>query len=417
LNPELTIENFQARKVFDSRGNETIEIGIFTKKGFGRFSSPSGASTGRWEVQAYSKEGIEASFKILNSELKSKLIGMSTEDQKGIDDVLHEIDGTENFSRIGGNVALAISVSSALAAASSKNIPLFQQLSSINRTTLPHPLGNVIGGGLHAKGDKTDIQEFLVLPLRAKTITEAALANIGIHRELTRLLEKEQVSIGGKGDEGAWIAGLETTKALEVISNACNKIEENSDVKMGIGLDVAASTLWNKENNCYDYQKDGRKFDTGEQIEFILSLIEEFNLLYVEDPLHEDDFESFGELTKKANKVLICGDDLFTTNIQRLELGLKHNAGNAIIIKPNQVGTLSDTFKTAKEAESQGYTTITSHRSGETCEPLISHLAVALNSPIIKCGVLGGERVSKVNELIRIEEILGEKCKLADIKL
>jgi enolase len=417
LNPELTIENFQARKVFDSRGSETIEVGIFTKKGFGRFSAPSGASTGRWEVQAYSKEGINASFKILNGELKSKLIGMSTEDQKGIDDILHEIDGTENFGRIGGNVALAISVSSALAAASSKNIPLFQQLSSIHRTALPHPLGNVIGGGLHAKGDKTDIQEFLVLPLNAKTITEAALANIGIHRELTRLLEKEQVRIGGKGDEGAWIAGLVTTKALEVIDNACKKVEENSDVKMGIGMDVAASTLWNKENNHYDYKKDGRKFDTGEQIEFILSLIEEFNLVYVEDPLHEDDFESFGELTKKANKVLICGDDLFTTNIKRLELGLKHNAGNAIIIKPNQVGTLSDTFKTAKEAESHGYVTITSHRSGETCEPIISHLAVALNSPIIKCGVLGGERVSKVNELIRIEEILGEKSKLADIKL
>ena len=202
MSPELTIENFQARKVFDSRGSETIEIGISTKKGFGRFSSPSGASTGRWEVQAYPKKGIEESLKILNSELKSKLIGMSTEDQQEIDDILHEIDGTDNFSRIGGNVALAISVSSALAAASSREISLFQQLSGIKRTTLPHPLGNVIGGGLHAKGDKTDIQEFLVLPLRAKTITEAALANIGIHRELTRQLEKEQVSIGGKGDEG-----------------------------------------------------------------------------------------------------------------------------------------------------------------------------------------------------------------------
>ncbi|WP_455277715.1 phosphopyruvate hydratase [[Eubacterium] cellulosolvens] len=417
MSPELTIENFQARRVFDSRGSETIEIGIFTKKGFGRFSSPSGASTGRWEVQAYPKKGIEESFEILNSEIKSKLIGMSTEDQKGIDDVLHEIDGTENFSRIGGNVALAISVSSALAAASSKKIPLFQQLSSTNKTALPRPLGNVIGGGLHAKGDKTDIQEFLVLPLKARTITEAALANIGIHRELSRILEKEKVSFGGKGDEGAWIAGLETIKALEVIDNACKKVEGNSDVKMGIGLDVAASTIWNKEDNLYDYEKDGRKLNTGEQIEFILSLIKEYNLVYVEDPLHEDDFESFGELTKKANKVLICGDDLFTTNIQRLELGLKHHAGNAIIIKPNQVGTLSDTFKTAKEAESYGYVTITSHRSGETCEPIISHLALALNSLIIKCGVLGGERVSKVNELIRIEEILGEKARLADIKL
>ena len=198
MNPELTIENFQARKVFDSRGSETIEIEVLTKKGFGRFSASSGASTGRWEVQAYPKEGINASFKILNSELKSKLIGMSTEDQKGIDDFLHEIDGTENFSRIGGNVALAISVSSALAAASSKNIPLFQQLSSIHKNALPHPLGNVIGGGLHAKGDKTDIQEFLILPLRVKTITEAALANIRIHRELAKLLEKKKLGLGEK---------------------------------------------------------------------------------------------------------------------------------------------------------------------------------------------------------------------------
>ena len=152
-------------------------------------------------------------------------------------------------------------------------------------------------------------------------------------------------------------------------------------------------------------------------MEFILTLIEEYGLVYVEDPVHEDDFESFAELTKKADNALICGDDLFTTNVERLELGLKHHAGNAIIIKPNQVGTLSDTYETVKKAESHGYTTITSHRSGETCDPLIAHLAIALKSPIIKSGVMGGERVAKINELMRIEEMLGEKSKLAEIRL
>ena len=417
MNPEAIIEDFKARKVFDSRGSETIEVDITTKGGFGRFSAPSGASTGKWEVQAYPQEGIDASVRILNRQLGSELIGMSSEDQDGVDSLLHRIDGTENFGRIGGNIALAISVASALAAASSKNMPLFHHLSGVFEGELPHPLGNVIGGGMHAKGDRTDIQEFLILPLRAKTFAEAALANVAVHHELIKIFQKKRVKLGGKGDEGAWVVDLETIKALETLNDACRKIEKELNVEIGMGMDVAASSLWNNEDECYIYRKEEKKLESGDQVEFILTLIEEYGLVYVEDPVHEDDFESFAELTRKADNALICGDDLFTTNVERLELGLKHHAGNAIIIKPNQVGTLSDTYETVKKAESHGYTTITSHRSGETCDPLIAHLAIALKSPIIKSGVMGGERVAKINELMRIEEMLGEKSKLAEIRL
>ncbi len=411
------IENVRARKIFDSRGNDAIEVDIITRGGFGRFSSPSGASTGKWEVQAFPVGGVDEAVRIINSQLKPELIGMSVEDQKNIDSLLHEQDGTERLSKIGGNAALAISISSALAAASSRNIPLFQHLSGFPVKELPLPLGNILGGGMHARGDRTDIQEFLALPLKAHSFIEAARANVRIHRILAEIFERNGIALGGKGDEGAWIAGLETSVALERLDEARRKVEEELDMKIGIGLDMASSTLWNSEEERYVYKKDRKKFDTGDQVEFVLSLIEKFGLVYVEDPVNEEDFESLAELTKKSGNALICGDDSFTTNIERLELGSKHGAGNAIIIKPNQVGTLTDAYKTVKRAQSLGYAAVTSHRSGETCEPLIAQLAIAFNSPIIKTGVMGGERVAKINELIRIEEMLGEKAKLAEIEL
>ncbi len=410
-----TIENVRARKIFDSRGNDAIEVDVSTRGGFGRFSSPSGASTGRWEVQAYPEGGVDEAVKIINEQIKPEIIGISVENQENIDSLLHEIDGTDRFSKIGGNVALAISISSALAAAYSKRIPLFQYLSGFPSKELPLPLGNVLGGGMHARGDRTDIQEFLILPLEAKSFGDAANANVKVHQKLVNILDKKGIKLSGKGDEGAWIAGLETLKALEALDEACREVEKELDMKIGIGLDIAASTLWDINEECYVYKKDGNKFDVREQVDFVLSLIKEFNLVYIEDPVQEEDFESLAELTKKAGKVLICGDDSFTTNIKRLDLGSKLGAGNAIIIKPNQVGTLTDTYKTVKGAKSLGYTTITSHRSGETCEPLIAHLAVAFNSPIVKIGVIGGERVLKINELIRIEEMLGKNAKLAEV--
>lgn len=409
------IENIKARKIFDSRGNNAIEVDIITKSGFGRFSPPSGASTGRWEVQAYPNDSVDEAIKITKERIKPEIIGMSVDDQEKIDSLLHDIDGTKKFIKIGGNTALAISIASAVAAASSKNIPLFQHLSDSEKIILPHPLGNILGGGMHAKGEKTDIQEFLSLPLKADSFFDAAKANVEMHRILAEIILNKGDVISGKGDEGAWISGLDTLKALERIDEARNRVEETLDVKIGIGLDMAASTLWNEKENRYIYKKDGKKLDPGQQIEFVSSLINDFNLIYVEDPFNEEDFKSFAELSKKNSNILLCGDDLFTTNTDRLNKGIELSAGNSIIIKPNQVGTLSDTFATVKRARSSGYKTITSHRSGETCESLIAHLSIAFNSPIVKTGVMGGERVVKINELIRIEDIFYEKAILADI--
>lgn len=417
MDSRSVIETIKARKIFDSRGNYALEVDVITKDGFGRFSPPSGASTGRWEVHAYPNDRVDEAVKITKELIKPEMIGISVDDQENIDSLLHDIDGTKKFDKIGGNTALAISIASALAAASSKNMPLFQHLSDAEKIELPHPLGNILGGGMHAKGEKTDIQEFLSLPIKADTFLISAKANVEMHRKLAEIIMGKGNKIGGKGDEGAWIADLDTLEALENIDEARNRVEEDLGVKIGVGLDMAASTLWDEKENRYIYKKDGKKLDPGQQVEFVSSLINDFNLIYVEDPVHEDDFESFAELSRKNSSTLLCGDDLFATNIDRLEKGIELSAGNSIIIKPNQVGTLSDAFKTVKRAHSSGYMTITSHRSGETCESLIAHLSIAFNSPIIKTGVIGGERVVKVNELIRIEDIFNEKAILADISI
>ncbi len=418
MKSKTIIETVNARKIFDSRGNDAVEVDVITKGGFGRFSSPSGASTGKWEVQAYPNGGVDEAVKIVKEQVRPELIGLNANHQYGIDSLLHEIDDTDRFSKIGGNVALAISISVALAAASSKNMPLFQHLSETEtqQNELPHPLGNILGGGMHAKGKRTDIQEFLSLPLNGETFHEMARANVEMHRKLAEMIEKKDNLLRGKGDEGAWIAELDTLLALEILDETRKNVENDLGLKIGIGLDMAASSLWNDKMDCYFYKNEDRKFDIGEQIDFVISLINDYDLVYVEDPVHEDDFQSFSELTKKASHTLLCGDDLFTTNIKRLDLGIKYSAGNAIIIKPNQVGTLSDTKNTIKKAQSSGYTTITSHRSGETCEPLIAHIAIAFSSPIIKTGVMGGERIVKINELIRIEEMM-ENAKVAEINV
>jgi len=285
-------------------------------------------------------------------------------------------------------------------------------------SSLPYPLGNVIGGGKHAFGRATDIQEFLVLPVGADSFSAAVEANARIHGKLKGILgEMDSTFTGGKGDEGAWAPNISNDDALEALSKACNKISEEMGFECRMGIDVAASSLWNPEKGVYVYERDGIERDTGEQIEYILSLIDRYNLIYVEDPLHEDDYEGFKELTSKAHGCLICGDDLFVTNVKRLEKGISMKSGNAIIIKMNQVGTLTDTWRTTRLAQENGYVPVVSHRSGETEAYHIAHLAVALNAPIIKTGVVGGERIAKLNELIRIEEELGDRARMATLKV
>jgi enolase len=410
------IREVRSRKIFDSRGSEAIEIDIVTEGALGRSSAPSGASKGRWEVKSYPDGGVDQALEAVQRLVGPRLAGMKVDSLKPIDAVLHKIDSTRDFITIGGNTAYAISVASAIAGASSKGIPLFQYLSERGNAELPYPLGNVIGGGLHAKGERTDIQEFLVLPTSSRSFAEAAAANIRVHKEVARLIEDRGLKLSGRGDEGAWVVPLESEQSLEILSKACGEVSGQTGVKLRAGIDMAASTLWDGKNNAYIYRRDNKRLDDGEQLEFVLELIKKYKLAYVEDPFDEDSFDSFAELTSKAHDTLVCGDDLFTTNVERLERGIRAKAANAVIIKPNQVGTLTDAIAAANFAKQADYVPVVSHRSGETCGPEISHLAVALQAPIIKLGVVGGERTAKINELIRIEESLGEKAKMAKIR-
>ncbi len=408
------IEDVVARKLFNSRGEETLEIDIITTDGFGRASAPAGASKGKAEVISYPEGGVDKAIKKVEELIVPELIGMDAEEQKEIDTLLHEIDGTENFGNIGGNTVFAISLATAEAAATSYGTPLFQHLSGYLANELPFPLGNVLGGGKHALGKTTDIQEYLVIPLKAPSFAEAAKANILTHQKIGSLLRKKDKNFtGGRGDEGAWAPNIKNEEALNIVVKACEEVSEELGIECRAGLDVAASSFWSPKESVYIYSMEGTQRDSGEQLDFMLRLIKDYNLAYVEDPFHEDDFESFAELTKKVKRCLICGDDLFVTNRERLIQGIKICAGNSIIIKTNQVGTLTDAWETTKLAKRARYVPVMSHRSGETTDMHISHLAVAFSCPVIKTGVLHGERVAKINELIRIEETLGNRAQMA----
>jgi enolase len=342
---------------------------------------------------------------------------MDAQAQSEVDKALHELDGTETFSQIGGNTAYALSLATAFAAALSKGIPAFEHLRGSREPNLPVPLGNVIGGGMHASGHRADIQEFLLLPIGARSIAQAAEANIKVHSQIGKLLSRSTATPLGRGDEGAWVANLTTEDVLQTIANACDIVSGEMGVNIRMGVDIAASTLWNEDEKAYIYQRDGRRLSEADQLEFIVGLVDSYGLAYIEDPFHEDDFESFAKLRKRLSNTLICGDDLIVTNLKRLQIASKLGAVNAVIIKPNQVGTVSDARKTTEEALKLNYVPVISHRSGDVCGGELAHLSVGLGCPIIKCGIIGGERVSKVNELIRIEEKLGELAKMARLEL
>jgi enolase len=408
------IEDVMARILFNSRGQETIEVDIITADGFGSAAAPAGASKGKAEVVSYSKGGVDASLKKLEELVVPELIGMDAEEQNEIDALLHEIDGTDNFSNIGGNTVFAISLANAEAAATSYDLPLFQYLSGYLANELPYPLGNVLGGGKHALGKTTDIQEYLVIPLNASSFVEAAKANILVHQKIGSILRNANPNFtGGKGDEGAWASNIKNEEALKIVSKACKDVSLELDVECRPCLDVAASSFWDPKELVYVYSMEGTKRDSGEQLEFMLQLIEEYNLAYVEDPFNEDDYESFAELTKKVDNCLICGDDLFVTNRERLARGIEMCAGDSLIVKTNQVGTLTDAWETTHLAKMAGYVPVMSHRSGETTDTHIAHLAVGFSCPVIKTGVMNGERVAKINELIRIEETLGKRAQMS----
>jgi len=408
------IKDVIARKVFNSRGEETIEVDVITTSGFGRASAPAGESRGKAEVIYYPQGRVDQAIKKVEELIAPEMVGLNSDSQEEVDRVLHEIDGSKDFRAIGGNTAFAISLANAEAAANSHGLLPFQFLGGRTARELPYPLGNTISGGKHTQGKSPDIQEFLVLPYGAESFLEAATANTQIHRRIgTILRKKDKLFSGGKSDEGAWVANIGNLDAFEVLANVCGGVSDEEGFECGFGVDVAASSLWNEKEDSYIYHRERKERDKGEQIEFILELIKKYHLVYVEDPFHEEDYESFAELTKKVRNCLICGDDFFATNNERLSRGIKMRAANAAIIKVNQVGTLSDAWETIKIAKRNGYVPVMSHRSGDTCDRHIAHLAVAFKCPIIKTGVVEGARIAKINELIRIEEFLGDRAKMA----
>ncbi|MEW5937076.1 MAG: enolase C-terminal domain-like protein [Candidatus Thermoplasmatota archaeon] len=396
------ITEAKIRKILDSRGRATVEVEIAGKGFRGRCAAPSGASTGAHEVIALPKEGLEAAMRRFKKEIAPALVGMDAAEQAAIDQRLHEIDRTPDFSRIGGNVATAVSLAAVRAAADALRIPLWRYLGGIIPVEMPCPLGNVIGGGKHALGG-THIQEFLALA-QGESFSEGAFANAAVHRAVREIyVERCPSATLGRGDEGAWVLPIEDDEALSLLSDACERAAATTGAEIGIGLDVAASALFSR--GVYRYGKLARK--PKEQIAYMEKIAGEHGIMVLEDPLHEEDFEGFAELTDRVgDECLIVGDDLFVTNYERLEKGIECGAGNAILVKPNQIGTLTDVLRTVRLAAIGGYETIVSHRSGETTDDTIAHLALAIGSIAIKTGAVGGERTAKLNELIRIEEAL-----------
>lgn len=416
MNELSLIQDVRARKAFDSRGAATIEVEVETLTAIGRASAPAGKSRGVGEVVPYPEGGVEKALGQVGDLIASELVGMDSSNQRAVDGALHEIDGTEDFSVIGGNAACATSLAAAEAGASSLGLPLFSHLGGVFANTLPLPLGNVLGGGSHAGEGAADIQEFLVVPLDPRDVTQAVETNVAVHRKLGQLLsERVKGFTGGKGDEGAFAPNLDSRSALEAVIEAVETVGQQTGMKIGVGLDMAASSLWNPSSKLYVYKRDGMKLSREEQIKYVLSLVEENDLLYVEDPLQEKDFEGFAELTANAGRAFICGDDLFVTNREALRRGASMKAGNAVIIKLNQVGTVSDAFDAARFAKESGYLPVASHRSGETESGHLAHIAVGFGCGMMKSGVVGGERVAKANELIRIAEILGPTAKMASL--
>ncbi len=399
----VAIERARIRKILDSRGNATVEVDLHAG-GRSRVGAPSGASTGAHEAQAFPKGGVDEALRIFANEIAPRLRGRDVADQAGLDDLLRELDGTPNYSRIGGNVAVAVSMANAKAAAHAAGQPLFRFLGGPSARKLPFPFGNVIGGGRHAVGGTT-IQEYLVVS-QGPAAAGNVFANARVHRLIKETLAKKRPGEPlGRGDEGAWVAKLDDEEALGLLADSCKQVEREVGFPVRPGMDLAASEFFSDG----EYRYKDRSLPPHKQIEFLERLVKEYGVYSLEDPLDEEDFQGFADLTRSVGKkCVIIGDDLFCTNADLLRTGISAGAGNAILIKPNQIGTLTETRATVETARKAGYATVVSHRSGETTDDTIAHLAVAFGSLGIKTGTVGGERIAKLNELIRIEEELHE---------
>ena len=426
MDKEMLIRDIFAREILDSRGNPTIEAEVLAGENIvGRAAVPSGASTGKYEAvelrdqeERYGGKGVERAVENVNSCLAKAVIGMNVFDQKEIDRALCKADGTENKSNLGANAILGVSMATARAAAKGLNIPLYRYLGGVQAKKMPVPMMNILNGGVHAD-NPLDIQEFMIVPVRETSFRERLRICTEIYHMLRAVLKGKGLQTG-VGDEGGFAPELADTKeALRTIRDAAERAGYRMGRDIMIALDVAASELYIEEKGGYIFAGEGKKGEpvvrtTEEMISYYEELVEEFPIFSIEDPLDEEDWDGWKKLTKKiGNRVQLVGDDLFVTNAQRLRKGIELGAANAILIKVNQIGTLSETFETIKTAQEAGYNVIVSHRSGETEDTIIADIAVAFNTGQIKTGApCRSERVAKYNRLLRIEEQIGEKEKM-----
>ena len=415
------IKKINARQIFDSRGNPTVEVDVNTDLDIiGRASVPSGASTGEHEAYElrdggddYLGRGVLNAVKNVNNIISKKLVGVSVFEQSVIDEIMIDLDSTENKSRLGANAILGVSLAVAKAAAKVKSISLYEYIGGKQASTLPVPMMNIINGGSHSDAPIA-FQEFMIVPLNASNFAEAMKIGSEIFHNLKRILKKRGLSTS-VGDEGGFAPRLNNTEdALNTIVDSINKAGYKAGEDVMIALDCAASEFY--DNQKYDYTKfegsNAKILNSDEQAEYLSSLIDQFPIISIEDGMDENDWKGWKYLTKIAGKkTQIVGDDLFVTNTKILQKGIKESVANSILIKFNQIGTLSETIKAVKLAQKHGYTTVMSHRSGETEDSTIADLAVALNTGQIKTGSLSrSDRMSKYNQLLRIEEELGKKA-------
>jgi enolase len=415
------IAGIHARQILDSRGNPTVEVEVITSEGFvGRAAVPSGASTGVHEAvelrdgdkTQFMGKGVTKAVENVNTIINDELKGFYVDDQVAIDNALIQLDGTENKSNLGANAMLGVSLAAARAAATEYGLPLYKYIGGVNANTLPIPMMNILNGGQHAD-NKIDIQEFMIMPVGAPSFSEALRMGTEVFHHLKAVLKSKGHSTN-VGDEGGFAPNLSSNEeAIEVVIEAIEKAGYKAGQDIYIALDAAASEFYNKEKKIYHFESTNQDLTSSELVKYWKTWSEKYPILSIEDGLDEDDWSGWAELTKTiGNKVQLVGDDLFVTNVKRLARGIKEKSANSILIKVNQIGTLTETIEAVKMATENSMTSIISHRSGETEDTTIADLAVALNTGLIKTGSASrSDRIAKYNQLLRIEEALGGSAK------
>jgi enolase len=411
------IADIHARQILDSRGNPTVEVDVITENGhIGRAAVPSGASTGKHEAvelrdddkKVYMGKGVLKAVSNVNDIISEQLIGYLANDQAGIDKKLLEIDGTENKSKLGANATLAVSMAVAKAAAMESNLPLFRYLGGVNATVLPMPMMNILNGGVHAD-NKIDYQEFMVIPVGATSFSEGLRWGVEIFHHLKTILKKKGYSTN-VGDEGGYAPDIKSNdEAIETVLMAIEAAGYKAGSQIGIGLDAASTEMYDEKTNTYKFYKSNQKvLSSDEMVAYWADWANKYPIISIEDGMAEDDWAGWKKLTETlGHKCQLVGDDLFVTNVKRLQDGINQGIANSILIKVNQIGTVTETINAVQLAQNSGYTTVMSHRSGETEDTTIADLAVALNCGQIKTGSASrSDRIAKYNQLLRIEELL-----------